>query len=461
MKKRKIILTALLLISTYLFSGCASYFSPLSTSPARLGPVTEMNKELSALPAPNEKIVAAVYKFRDQTGQYKQTENGTSWSTAVTQGATSILLRALEESNWFIPIEREGLSNLLNERKIIRSSRMEYGQSENNQPVLPPLLFAGVILEGGIISYESNIITGGAGLKYFGVGANGQYREDRVSIYLRAISTQSGRILKTVYTTKTILSQMVDVNFFRFVNFKRLLEAETGFTYNEPTEMCVTEAIEKAVHSLIIEGVLDNLWTLKDSSDMSSNVIKEYVKERNENKGLDYFGREITKNSEYGFGIATGTQLYSGDFPNAVYKPATELSLKLHLSQEASLDFCWGYSQLKAQRYFESNIYSMEIKGKYQLASNSRISPFFIGGVGLLHSSATNFKKNENIPNNSLLGSVIAGAGIELRILKPLGLNVSIDYHYIIADNIDGMSIGKLNDAFWGAKVGFTYYIDL
>ena len=200
----KILVTVVLVL--YL-SGCASYLEPLKTYDATLGPTTITNKELTSLPQPKEKIVAAVYKFRDQTGQYKASNIGTSWSTAVTQGATSILLKALEESGWFVAIEREGLSNLLNERKIIRSSRANYQEGNgDSQQLLPPLLYAGVILEGGIISYDTNVLTGGAAVKYFGVGAAGQYRQDRISIYLRAISTQSGRILKTVYTTKMILS---------------------------------------------------------------------------------------------------------------------------------------------------------------------------------------------------------------------------------------------------------------
>jgi len=245
--------------------GCAPYFhQPMKTSKARLGAEAPGHDILTELPAPEEKIVAAVYKFRDQTGQYKPTLNGSSFSTAVTQGATSVLLRALEESGWFTVIERENLGNLLNERKIIRSSRAEFAeQTGRREPMLPPLLFAGIVLEGGIISYDANVLTGGAGLRYFGAGASGQYREDRVTIYLRAISTSNGRILKTVYTSKTVLSQQVDVGLFRFVKFKRLLETETGFTYNEPSEMAVKEAIEKAVQSLIIEGVIEGMWQFK------------------------------------------------------------------------------------------------------------------------------------------------------------------------------------------------------
>jgi len=132
---------------------CGKILQTPRASKARLGEVTSTTEDLKNLPPPKEKIVVAVYKFRDQTGQYKPTENGSSWSTAVTQGATTILIKALEESNWFVPIERENVGNLLNERKIIRSSRAQYNEAGDNKNLLPALLYAGVILEGGIISY--------------------------------------------------------------------------------------------------------------------------------------------------------------------------------------------------------------------------------------------------------------------------------------------------------------------
>jgi len=143
------------LIFMILVAACGSYMhQPLRTKRAIIGPETPAKKALMNLPEAKERIVVAVYNFRDQTGQYKASETGANWSTAVTQGATTILIRALEESGWFIPIERENMGNLLNERKIIRTSRAQYeGGDENSSSLLPPLLFAGVILEGGIISY--------------------------------------------------------------------------------------------------------------------------------------------------------------------------------------------------------------------------------------------------------------------------------------------------------------------
>ena len=125
-----------------MIASCSPYFhQPFGTRKAELGAETQLKRELLELPEPQEKIAVAVYKFRDQTGQYKASETGANWSTAVTQGATNILIRTLEESGWFIPIERENIGNLLNERKIIRSSREQY--EGNSNIMLPPLLFAG------------------------------------------------------------------------------------------------------------------------------------------------------------------------------------------------------------------------------------------------------------------------------------------------------------------------------
>jgi curli production assembly/transport component CsgG len=76
------------------------------------------------------------------------------------------------------------------------------------------------------------------------------------------------------------MSKGIDVGLFRFVRLKRLLEVETGITTNEPPQMCVLEAIEKAVQSLIIEGIIDHLWTLKNPSDIDSPLISSYLEEK-------------------------------------------------------------------------------------------------------------------------------------------------------------------------------------
>lgn len=285
-----VMLTALVYLS-----GCTTSLASAYTERATMGFTTAIHQDLISLPKPREKIVVAVYKFRDQTGQYKSHPTSVTFSTAVTQGATSMLNKALEDSGWFIPIEREGLSNLLNERKIIRSTRMQHRAQNNNGenlPPLPPLLYAGVLLEGGIISYETNLITGGFGVRYFGIGGSTEVRKDQVTIYLRAVSVKNGKVLKSISTTKSILSREVDIGVFRFVRVKRLLEAEVGLSTNEPPSMCVLEAIEKAVYDLIIEGIKDDLWVLENPEDINSPLVQNYLKEKEATEKIITFDKE-------------------------------------------------------------------------------------------------------------------------------------------------------------------------
>lgn len=438
----------LLLLST----GCGTLLhQPIAPTPARLGEITQSTLDLASLPDPKEKVVVAVYKFRDQTGQYKPSENGTSWSTAVTQGATTILIKALEDSQWFIPIERENVGNLLNERKIIRSSRAQFGTEEQG---LPALLYAGLILEGGIISYDANVMTGGAGLRYFGAGGSGQYRQDRVTVYLRAVSTSNGKILKTVYTSKTILSQAIDVGFFRFVKFGRLMEAETGFTYNEPSELAVTEAIEKAVQSLIIEGVNDKLWELKEPRETVSRSFLDYKKEKELIPQTDIFGKKLdNRRTQLGISLNSSSLLYKGDYPNSKLRTGGELDLLFNANPYLGFDLKIGMSTLSTDQFYDDDVTYLDLNGKYILLPYDIFTPYVFGGPGLITSNETG-----RFDISAVYPKLNVGAGFEYMLSERVGLRASADYNFIFSDAIDDVVQGKYNDFYWRGNLGINFY---
>ena len=441
-------------------ANCSPYFQqPLRMKESRLGAETPEFQELISLPPPKEKIVAAVYKFRDQTGQYKASDAGTSWSTAVTQGSTSILLRAVEESGWFVPIERESLSNLLNERKIIRSSRATYGQDESkDQSLLPPLLFAGILLEGGIVSFDSNILTGGAGARYFGAGTSTQYREDRVTIYLRAVSTSNGRILKTVYTSKTILSQKIDVAFFRFVKIKRLLEAETGFTYNEPGEMAIKEAIEKAVISLIVEGIKDGLWAAKDP-EANKSLLSSYLDEKTTNQAIGVYGDELKeRRGKMGINFSGAALYYNGDISNTQILPAGEIGLNFPANASLSGSLSVGYGQLGTQLGYKSTLGYSDVSMQYRFFNLQRYSPYVKLGLGILSEVENNISSEVNF-SSSFYTYGLGEAGYEYLFNDRLGMNGGVSFKGLFTDNLDQVHQGKYNDFIWQAKLGITVYL--
>ncbi len=243
-----------------------------SSRPAKLSPTSAVYSDLANLPPPKGKIVAAVYGFRDQTGQYKPSPDS-SFSTVVTQGAASLLNKAMLDSQWFIPVEREGLQNVLTERRIVRAIEAQQSNGSNLVGLLPAI----ILLEGGIVGYESNVRTGGAGARFLGVGASEQYRTDQVTVNLRAVDVRTGRILVSITTTKGIYSYKLSGDVYRFTSYQHLLEAEVGYTRNEPAQLCVQEAIESALVHLVAQGIKEKHWLLNNPEDINAPVVKAYL----------------------------------------------------------------------------------------------------------------------------------------------------------------------------------------
>lgn len=271
---RKVFSLALASLAALALGGCMSMpqdgrntLAP-TTSLAYFPKKTQSQTLLNQLPAPQRPVPIAVYGFTDQTGQFKPSEQGQTLSRAVSQGAGSMLVKALQDAGnrgWFTVVERERLDNLLRERQIISEMRKRYlGEQEIDPNALPSLLFAGVLLEGGIVGYDTNTVTGGAGAAFLGIGARTEYRQDTVTVYLRAVSVRTGEVLANVTSSKTIASQAIGASAFKFVAFRELLEAEAGITSNEPDQVALQQAIEKAVYGLVLEGIELDLWRFND-----------------------------------------------------------------------------------------------------------------------------------------------------------------------------------------------------
>ena len=253
------------IILMVLMSGCAT-MHPTDWEPAKAVTSVPIQNQLVILPKlDGKKITIAVYDFIDKTGQRKPSERFSNLSSAVTQGADVWVIDALQKAGdgtWFTVVERNGLDNLVKERQIIKSTREVYdGESAGN---LKPLLFAGLLLEGGVVGYDSNTTSGGMGARYFGIGADTQYRTDQVTVAMRIVSVQTGEVLLSVATEKTIASYASGADVFRFLDMgTKALEIEAGSAVNEPTNYAVRAAIEEAVRLLITKGEEKSLWKFK------------------------------------------------------------------------------------------------------------------------------------------------------------------------------------------------------
>lgn len=255
-------------------TGCGTIGNYARTMPEPVITRPAVKNEPVLLAPASGPITVAVYNFRDMTGQRKASTMIAQLSSAVTQGADAYLVKSLQEvgsGRWFKVLERGGLDNIVKERQLIRQMRELY-QGKDAQ-ALPPMMFAGMIIEGGIIGYDSNTMTGGSGARLLGIGASTQYSQDEVTISLRAVSVASGEVLVAINTTKTVISFQDKVGVLRFNDIgTQSLELETGSATNESMNRAVQVTIHAAVIEMIKEGERKGHWQYKKEPPMAMAV---------------------------------------------------------------------------------------------------------------------------------------------------------------------------------------------
>jgi curli production assembly/transport component CsgG len=270
--KRLLILLGILVTA----SGCSNTMQQsldikADAGPPRIQPAPLAERMLQVPELDGDKMTIAVYSFLDKTGQRKPADNIANLSSAVTQGSEVWVIKALSEvgnETWFEAVERVGMDNLIKERQLIRNTRQTYEKDLPNGPrELKPMVFAGLILEGGIIGYDSNVAVGGVGARYLGVGSQTEYRVDTVTVVMRLVSVSTGKVLLSIATEKTIASSRSGADIFKFLDLgTKLIESETGYSVNEPTNYAVRAAIEAGVVQLVYEGETKGLWKFKDNT---------------------------------------------------------------------------------------------------------------------------------------------------------------------------------------------------
>lgn len=428
------------------------------SSDATLAPVTETETMLHKLPPAEQPIVVAVYEFSDYTGQNKPSDTQ-QFSRAVTQGGLPILKKALLDAGnqrWFDVVERGGINNLLQERKIIRTMREEYlGAGGRELPQLGPLRYAGLLLEGGVVAYESNVLTGGLGARYLGIGGNTQYSRDMVTVYLRAVSVKTGQVMLSVNTSKTIFSTALQGGMFKFVSYDAIAEAETGVTYNEPPQLAVRQAIEMAVYALIMEGTNHGMWKFKNRR-VGQQYVMEYfrkykpdameemsVASNNDSGSSDPFNtRRYTDSS------ATGTPPGSSAPHRSTYADRSRQAGGANGSQQLSANSYRGNSRTSTPNHgYDSNSFeeaqtatSSYPNGQPASASSSQVASiprgWYIdfGNVGSMNggSAFEQALRERGLPIQSVVGSDLSsrilvgpyssaqGANYTVKVFAPL-----------------------------------------
>jgi curli production assembly/transport component CsgG len=370
----------LIILSLLFLSGCAVVqkagfeFQPEVT-------VNKLEKEFDAVPAPDGKrLTVAVYSFKDLTGQRKPTPGVASFSTAVTQGAEVFLIRALQDvgkGNWFDVVERVNVDNLTKERTIIRQMREAY-EGKDAKPLMP-LQFAGIILEGGIIGYDSGNESGGAAHRFLGIGTQTQYSKDIVTVSLRAVSVNTGKVLASVHVQKIVYSTADSVAILKFIqNGTQAFEAETGLTINEAGTLAVKATIEAAVVELIKEGERKGVWDYKKAVVVVPKEVKKEEPKLEEKKDEKPISEVLpTKNEEPKI-----------EEKKSEAKPIVIPEVKSEKKEPAAL---FGNGKFKSDEYLysEQNLTSTK---KWMFKKNSVVSIRELGTDGWVRVADSNFR---------------------------------------------------------------------
>ena len=268
-----------LFLSALLLSSCSLLDIDRDTAAERFESKTEdeptlfdlQSEELKNVPIPEASPIVAVYtnSFTDQTGQRKSNSQFALFSTAVTQAPSNLLIRSLKhagDGKFFRVVERIGLDNLTKERQLIRSAREQFEGDDGKKPLMP-LLFAGVILEGAVLGYDTNLVSGGIGARYLGIGNSAMYRKDTVTISLRMVSVSTGEVLIEVSVQNTIFSYGKSQDVFKFIEAgTELVEIEIGSAKNESTTIALMKAIEAGVLEIINVGYEKGFWVLQSEN---------------------------------------------------------------------------------------------------------------------------------------------------------------------------------------------------
>ena len=261
----KLLLTTSL-ISSFLLLGSCSYLKKVKKESPAVAP-TPLKSELAELPVlDGDPIYIGVSDFKDLTGQRKQSDNYASFSSAVTQGAESWLIESLLDSgDWFKVLERGQLDSIMRERAVVQQTREDF---TDNDTGLKPMLFAGLLIHGGIIGYDTNYVSGGIGASYLGLGTSEQYRKDVVTVSIRFVSTLTSEILVSSTVSKTIYSASVGSDVFKYVkNEVNPLEIEFGFAKNEMVSVATRAAIDLAIINIVKKGEKKGMWKFVNTTE--------------------------------------------------------------------------------------------------------------------------------------------------------------------------------------------------
>lgn len=409
----------------------------------------------TALPAASQKITASVYPFRIAAEQQYQPTRATPRPVDIAN-YTTLLFEVLRTSNWFVPVESANMGSLLNSRQANPLSTSEVATSDASSVQQPTL-----ILESGLFSNDAMPVPAEAVNSTGPTTAPGPWRQDRATVFIRAISVQTGQLLKTIYWTKTILSQPTGTSTYRYVLYNQPNAPLVGTTTVSPDRLAIVEAMKQAVDGLIIEGVRDGLWaTSAMPAAQTRSMIAAYEARRTAQSDVEKTETKPKNNrlrhspSFIDVSLYGGLSRYNGDYIHPLAKGAYGLSIDAYIIPHLGVQLNAATGTLASRTIFSTNITSLEANLLVRPLPYWRFTPLVAGGVGLVNRTGAN---PLNFEGRSYL-QYQAGLGIQYSLNTTLGFRAMMTYNLPQTDLLDGRQAGVHNDFYVRSTLGLVIH---
>jgi curli biogenesis system outer membrane secretion channel CsgG len=204
----------------------------------------------------------AVAQFDDLTGA--RIEGGTSTAVAASgRILTEYILMGANVKGAYRVLDRAGLANLLNERRLadqINASNEADVISASPAAVrdqlpgrIPPLVdidplgVSDYLIYGAVVGYDRRLIDNGGGFGIAGVRMRNRTSRDQVSVIVQLVDVRTGEIIATGFDAQFIDSSSVAGDIFALLRTDRLLEFEQANLVNDPATLALFLAIDAAL----------------------------------------------------------------------------------------------------------------------------------------------------------------------------------------------------------------------
>ncbi|PWK62048.1 hypothetical protein C7455_10173 [Roseicyclus mahoneyensis] len=204
----------------------------------------------------------AVAQFEDLTGA--RIEGGTSTAVAASgRFLTEYILMRANGNDAYRVLDRAGLNNLLNERRladqinafheaevVAAAPEMLRDQLAGRVPPaieMAPLRVSDYLIHGAVVGYDRRLIDNGTGMGIAGVRLRNRASRDQVSVMVQLIDVRSGEIIATGAAAQFIDSSSRGGDIFALVRTDRLLEVEQLNVVNDPATRALFLAIDIAL----------------------------------------------------------------------------------------------------------------------------------------------------------------------------------------------------------------------